>query len=207
MDIVDVIGQIREKKYPEPLYHLPDAATVGTDEDGVIRIAHYGPSAYIKIADGCRRPCAFCAIPLIKGTLVSRPMDAILNEARVLQDNGVREIILIAQDSTDYGHDAGTRNGLATLLEEMTRAVPDVDWIRILYNFPGSVTDKQIEVMAEHEQLIPYLDIPLQHAHPETLQRMRRPANMDWVHKTIAKMRATLPDLAIRTTFIVGYPW
>ena len=133
-------------------------------------------------------------------------MEAILNEARVLQDNGVREIILIAQDSTDYGHDAGTRNGLATLLEEMTRAVPDVDWIRILYNFPGSVTDKQIEVMAEYEQLIPYLDIPLQHAHPKTLHRMRRPANMDWVHKTIAKMRNTLPGLAIRTTFIVGYP-
>lgn len=88
----------------------------------------------------------------------------------------------------------------------MTRSVPDVDWIRILYNFPGSVTDKQIEVMATHPQLIPYLDIPLQHAHPQTLQRMRRPAKMEWVHKTIRKMRTAMPDLAIRTTFIVGYP-
>jgi ribosomal protein S12 methylthiotransferase len=172
----------------------------------VLRIAATGPSAYIKIADGCRRPCAFCAIPLIKGTLVSRPMQAILHEARALQAAGVREINLIAQDSTDYGHDLGQRGGLANLLEGLVEAVPNVDWIRVLYNYPGSVSDRQIEVMAGHPQLIPYLDMPLQHAHPEMLKRMRRPANVDWVYRTLEKMRHAMPDLALRSTFIVGYP-
>jgi ribosomal protein S12 methylthiotransferase len=207
MDVLDLVGKLREGPHPEPLYHLPDEAlTVGRDEKDVLRIAATGPSAYIKIADGCRRPCAFCAIPLIKGTLVSRPMQAILHEARALQAAGVREINLIAQDSTDYGHDLGQRGGLANLLEGLVEAVPNVDWIRVLYNYPGSVSDRQIEVMAGHPQLIPYLDMPLQHAHPEMLKRMRRPANVDWVYRTLEKMRHAMPDLALRSTFIVGYP-
>ena len=207
MDILDLVGKLQRRTNPEPLYHLPEsAATVGRDEGSVQRVAVQGPSAYLKIADGCRRPCAFCAIPLIKGTLVSRPQAAILAEASALQAAGVREIILIAQDSTDFGHELGVSEGLASLLEGLVEEVPQVDWIRILYNFPGSVTDRQIEVMAAHRQLIPYLDMPLQHAHPATLQRMRRPANMDWVRRTIAKMRAALPGLAMRSTFIVGYP-
>jgi ribosomal protein S12 methylthiotransferase len=115
-------------------------------------------------------------------------------------------LILIAQDSTDWGHELGIRNGLSRLLEAMVTEVPEIDWIRILYNFPGSVTDRQIELMATHKQLIPYLDMPLQHAHPATLKRMRRPANIDWVYRTLEKMRAALPDLALRSTFIVGYP-
>jgi ribosomal protein S12 methylthiotransferase len=119
---------------------------------------------------------------------------------------GVRELVLIAQDTTDYGHDLGMKEGLATLLEKITSAAPDMDWIRIMYAFPGYVTDRLIEVMASHPQVLPYLDIPLQHADPALLTRMRRPANIDWVHTTIAKMRAKLPRLAIRTTFIVGYP-
>ncbi|MGH2606068.1 MAG: radical SAM protein, partial [Anaerolineales bacterium] len=119
---------------------------------------------------------------------------------------GVREIILIAQDSTDYGHDLGLREGLATLLEQMVRHVPEVEWIRLLYAYPGTVTERLIEVMAAHPSLIPYLDMPLQHAHPATLRRMRRPANVEWVHRTLARMRAALPDLALRTTFIAGYP-
>lgn len=207
MDILKLVGQLDRRQSPEPLYHLPEnAATVGRDEGNVLRVAKQGASAYLKIADGCRRPCAFCAIPLIKGTLVSRPIESILAEARVLQTAGIREIILIAQDSTDWAHELGQREGLATLLEAMVEEVPDVDWIRILYNFPGSVTDRQIEVMAKHKQLIPYLDMPLQHAHPATLKRMRRPANMDWVYLTIDKMRTAIPDLALRSTFIVGYP-
>ncbi len=133
-------------------------------------------------------------------------MENILAEARTLQDAGVREINLIAQDSTDYGHEQGLKDGLATLLEALVHAATEVDWIRILYNFPGSVSDRQIETMAAHKQLIPYLDMPLQHAHPDTLKRMRRPANMDWVHRTLKKMRTALPGLALRSTFIVGYP-
>jgi len=209
MDIVEVVQKVRKLRngrHTQPLYHLPEATTVGQDEHGVRRVSIQGASAYIKIADGCRRPCAFCAIPLIKGTAVSRPMPAILEEARELQDLGVRELILIAQDSTDYGHDLGMKDGLATLLENLVQAAPAVDWLRIMYAYPGYVTDRLIEVMANHPQILPYLDIPLQHAHPQVLRRMRRPANMDWVHQTLAKIRQQLPELALRTTFIVGYP-
>jgi ribosomal protein S12 methylthiotransferase len=207
MDIVQVVRELRKGLHPEPLYHLPgEAETVGRDEQDALRASVAGASAYLKIADGCRRPCAFCAIPLIKGTAVSRPIETILDEARRLRDACVRELILIAQDTTDYGHDLGMKNGLAILLEQLTDAVPDMDWIRIMYAYPGYVTDRLIGVMAEREQILPYLDMPLQHAHPKTLYRMRRPSNVDWVHKTLAKMRAKIPNLAIRTTFIVGYP-
>ncbi len=206
MDIVQVVHSLRKSAHPEPLYHLPETPTIGTDEHNAIRASVNGASAYLKIADGCRRPCAFCAIPLIKGTTVSRPLDTILEEARLLADDGVRELCLIAQDTTDYGHDLGMKDGLATLLERLTETVPDLDWLRILYAFPGYVTDRLIDVMASHPQVLPYLDIPLQHAHPDMLTRMRRPANMDWVRNTVAKMRDRLPGLAIRTTFIVGYP-
>jgi ribosomal protein S12 methylthiotransferase len=207
MDIVDLVQRLRTSPHPEPLYHLPETATVvGSDEQGALRAAVQGKSAYLKIADGCRRPCAFCAIPLIKGTAVSRPAALILDEARRLEAAGVRELILIAQDTTDYGHDLGVKEGLSSLLEQITEAAPGLDWIRIMYAFPGYVTDRQIETMAAHPQILHYLDMPLQHGHPLTLRRMRRPANIDWVHRTIGKMRAAMPDLAIRSTFIVGYP-
>jgi len=206
MDIIDVVETLRAQKHPEPLYHLPDVPTVGRDDAGALRISVQGKSAYIKIADGCRRPCAFCAIPLIKGTAVSRPVESILDEARTLQDKDIHEIILIAQDTTDYGHDLGMKNGLADLLRKLVRAVPEIDWIRIMYAYPGYVTDELIDVMAAHPQILTYLDMPLQHAHPATLKRMRRPANVDWVYRTLEKMRSKIPDLALRTTFIVGYP-
>lgn len=207
MDIVDVVQRVRKNKHPEPLYHLPtEAQTVGQDERGAARVSIQGASAYVKIADGCRRPCAFCAIPAIKGTAVSRPIAAIVEEARVLRDKGVQELIFIAQDSTDYGHDLGMKNGLAQLLNEVVKAVPDMPWMRVMYAYPGYVTDELIETMATHPQILHYLDIPLQHAHRNTLLRMRRPANVDWVYRTIEKMRGAMPDLSIRTTFIVGYP-
>jgi len=206
MDIVDLVQQLRLGAHPEPLYHLPETPTLGSDEGGVQLIARQGSTAYLKIADGCRRPCAFCAIPLIKGPLASRPPELILEEARSLQKTGLRELVLIAQDTTDYGHDLGMKEGLAQLLEKLVVAAPHIDWIRILYAYPGYVTDRLIDVMAAHPQILPYLDMPLQHAHPATLERMRRPANLEWVHRTLDKMRRAMPDLAFRTTFIVGYP-
>lgn len=205
MDILEVVQQLRTAP-PKTLYHLPDAPTVGTDERGVLRVSRQGPSAYLKIADGCRRPCAYCSIPLIKGTAVSRPPEVIAREARLLQDSGLQELILIAQDTTDYGHDLGMRDGLAELIEQITAAAPRLPWLRILYAYPGYVTDRLIDLMATHPQVLHYLDMPLQHAHPETLKRMRRPANVEWVHRTLEKMRTAMPDLALRTTFIVGYP-
>jgi ribosomal protein S12 methylthiotransferase len=206
MDIVQVARELRKRSHPEPLYHLPDVSTVGVDEHDVLRASISGASAYLKVADGCRRPCAFCAIPLIKGTAVSRPLETIIKEAKILRDDGIRELILIAQDTTDYGHDLGMKDGLAVLLETLTTSVPDMDWIRVMYAYPGYVTDRLIDVMASQKQALSYLDMPLQHAHPKTLLRMKRPANMDWVHGALAKMRAKISDLSMRTTFIVGYP-
>ncbi len=207
MDIFDLITRLRERKHPTPLYHLPDEAkVVGLDERGVLRASVQGASAYLKIADGCRRPCAFCAIPRIKGTAVSRPLEAIVAEAVRLQAMGVREVMLIAQDSTDYGYDLGLKDGLAHLLDAIVEAAPEIPWLRIMYAYPGYVTPQLIETMAKHEQVLPYLDIPLQHGHREILKRMRRPAKVEWVYDTISKLRKTMPELAVRTTFIVGYP-
>ena len=206
MDILQVVHGLREGSSPHPLYHLPDAEVIGPSPDGTISAHIEGASAYLKIADGCRRPCAFCAIPKIKGTAISRPFDDVINDAIYLQEQGVREINLIAQDTTDYGHDLGIKNGLAVLLNELTQKVPDVDWLRILYAYPGYITDELIEVMAINDQILPYIDIPLQHADLGLLQNMRRPTNTDWVYQVVDKLRAKMPDLALRTTFIVGYP-
>lgn len=206
MDILDLVKSLKDTTAGTPQYHIPESATVGRDEKGVVRAAVQGASAYLKIADGCRRPCAFCSIPLIKGTTVSRPMDAILEDAVILQDSGIKELILIAQDTTDYGVDLGMKDGLATLLEALLPKIPQIPWVRILYSYPGYVTDRLIDLMATSKQILPYFDIPLQHASPAVLKRMKRPADMDWVRRTIDKMRKAIPDLAIRTTFIVGYP-
>ena len=204
MDIVEVVSELRQQR-SGVRYHIPEDASIGRDEHDVLRGAIQGASAYLKIADGCRRPCAFCAIPLIKGTLVSRPLEAILADALALDEMGVQELILIAQDTTDYGHDLGTRDGLPDLLDRLLKET-SLPWIRIMYAFPGYVTDRLIETMATNPRILPYLDMPLQHAHPDTLKRMRRPANMEWVYKTIEKMRKAIPSLALRSTFIVGYP-
>ncbi len=207
MDIFDLVTRLREREHPGALYHLPDEAKViGLDERGVLRASVQGASAYLKIADGCRRPCAFCAIPKIKGTAVSRPLESIVAEAQRLQDMGVRELILIAQDLTDYGYDLGLKDGLSHLLDALVAAAPGIPWIRLMYAYPGYVTPRLMETMARHDQILPYLDIPLQHGHRETLKRMKRPAKIEWVYDTLAKLRATIPHLAVRTTFIVGYP-
>jgi ribosomal protein S12 methylthiotransferase len=207
MDIIDLIEMIRKRETKTTMYHLPtNAETVGTDEKGVIRTARFGASAYLKIADGCRRPCAFCSIPLIKGKNISRPLDDIIRETQLLTEAGTRELILIAQDTTDYGQDLELKNGLVQLLDRMAEVVPEDNWIRIMYAYPGYVTDELIATIANNKQILPYIDIPLQHGHPDTLKRMRRPANINWVHETIGKLRNAMPELAIRTTFIVGYP-
>jgi ribosomal protein S12 methylthiotransferase len=206
MDILEVVTKLRQRSHPLPFYHLPNTDTVGRTPINAVGAHIDTGSAYLKIADGCRRPCAFCAIPGIKGTAISRPAEDILRDAVYLQDQGVREINLIAQDTTDYGFDFGEKDGLANLLEKLIPAVPDVDWIRILYAYPGYITDQLIEVMTKYDQILPYIDIPLQHANPPVLKSMRRPSNLDWVYRTIEKLRNNMPDLALRTTFIVGYP-
>lgn len=165
-----------------------------------------GPSAYLKISDGCARPCTFCNIPGIKGRQFrSAQPDALVREARELVARGAREIVLVAQDSTAYGAEWGDANGLARLLERLA-AESGADWLRLMYAYPGFVTPSLVEVMASTPQICDYLDIPLQHGSPTVLRRMKRPHNMDMVRGTLDRLRASMPDIAIRTTFIVGFP-
>jgi len=165
-----------------------------------------GPSAYLKIADGCDAPCAFCAIPLIKGPQRSKARSAILEEACQLVVQGVQEVILIAQDTTAYGRDLGESDALLSLIEDILKAVPQLQWLRLMYTYPQHITPCLIETMALHPQVCHYLDLPLQHAHPATLRRMRRSPDVEGVRKLIANLRQAMPDVALRTAFIVGYP-
>ncbi len=189
-----------------PIVNVQRRKVVMPEEAGTGGYVRFGASAFLKIADGCSRGCAFCAIPGIKGPTVSRPLEAILEDARQLRDAGVLEINLIAQDTSFYGHDLGMRDGLATLLEGLVEAVPDLPWLRILYLFPGFITDRLIDVIAAYPQVLPYVDIPLQHADPAILRRMRRPADVEAVKRTIGRLRERMPEITLRTTFIVGFP-
>jgi ribosomal protein S12 methylthiotransferase len=164
------------------------------------------PSAYLKISDGCNAPCAFCMIPRIKGRLHSVAPEALVAEARRLAAQGVRELVLVAQDSTAYGRDRGQRDGLPELLERLAEAVPEVPWIRVMYAYPGHVSARLARSMASLPQVCHYLDIPLQHASAAVLRRMRRPSNPDHMRQMFARLRSAMPDVALRTTFIVGYP-
>ncbi|HDQ73279.1 MAG TPA: 30S ribosomal protein S12 methylthiotransferase RimO [Chloroflexi bacterium] len=210
---IDVVTLLEEMEHAPgnkkgPICHPSDVPLAREDTIGYPRLAVQGASAYLKLADGCRRTCAFCAIPLIKGSIVSRPLEEILADAQLAVESGVRELILIAQDTTDYGYDLGPAYNLARVLEELVRAVPQATWLRVMYAYPGrrQITDELIETMARHPQILPYLDLPLQHAHPNVLRRMRRPSNVEEMQRTIAHLQAAMPQIAIRTTFIVGFP-
>jgi len=206
MDILEVIRGTEAKRSAIPFSHFPQAASMGLDEKGTCRAAVQGGSAYLKIADGCRRACSYCLIPLIKGTLVSRPVERVVEDAKALQDAGIQEIILIAQDTTDYGHDLGLKEGLTVLLETLVKAVSGIPWIRLMYTFPGVITEPLIQLMASESQILPYIDIPLQHVDPRVLKAMRRPKDMDQVRQTLSRLREVVDDVTLRTTFIVGYP-
>ncbi len=163
------------------------------------------PSAYLKISDGCDRPCTFCIIPTIKGKMHSGPARQLIAEARMYAAAGARELVLVAQDSTAYGEDEGDRDGLATLLEELSAAVPEVPWIRLMYAYPGRVTPRLAETMAALPNVVPYLDMPLQHGSDAMLRRMKRPS-LAKSRQSIEAIRAAIPDVVLRTTFIVGFP-
>jgi ribosomal protein S12 methylthiotransferase len=165
-----------------------------------------GPSAYLKISDGCNLRCAFCTIPSFKGDMRSKKQEAILAEAKQLMERGVQEIILVAQHLTDYGRDFGLKDGLADLLEQLCTVVPEGRWIRLMYAYPHGITARLIEVMKAHPQIVKYLDMPLQHADPATLRRMRRPPDIERTKGIIRDLRDAMPEIAIRSTFIVGFP-
>ncbi len=205
-------------------------------EDPTFQRRAAGPTAYVKIAEGCNMSCTFCAIPSFKGPQRSKPPEEIIEEIRQLVAGGVREVILVSQNTTAYGFDrvraldpsaqgaagailpdppsigdgervagrAGMR--LARLLEAICRAVPELPWLRFHYCYPGWVDDDLLRTMARLDQVVKYLDIPLQHAHPEILRAMNRPRDVAQVKALLARARDLMPDVALRTTFIVGFP-
>lgn len=166
--------------------------------------AHY---AYIKIAEGCSNVCSFCAVPLIKGKYKSRKSDSILTEAQQLAQQGVKEINLIAQDTTNYGSDLKQENmgNLALLLEEICQ-ITNLNWIRILYTHPAHITDALIKVIAQQEKICKYIDLPLQHIDNKILASMGRKADYNYIVRLINKLRESIPSVIIRSAFIVGYP-
>ena len=161
--------------------------------------------AYIKIAEGCDHPCTFCIIPQLRGQFRSRRFESVIAEAERLAQSGVREITLIGQDTTCYGEDFGLKDGLALLLEKLA-AIEDLRWVRFLYAYPNKITGKLLETIAQHEKICSYMDVPLQHASASVLKRMKRGGGADVFLRSIAKMRRMIPDLTLRTSFIVGFP-
>jgi len=167
----------------------------------------FGPShtAYLKIADGCNHNCTFCAIPGIKGKLKSRSIQSLLREARLLAESGVKELILIAQDTSSYGRDLGRENNLCSLLRELLE-IERFQWIRIMYVHPDRVTDELIDLIAAESRICNYIDIPLQHIANPILKKMGRQTSQEQIISLLRKLRSRIPDIVIRTTFIVGFP-
>ena len=162
--------------------------------------------AYLKIAEGCLNRCAYCAIPLIRGNQRSRSIDDIVNEAKLMVSEGVKEITLVAQDTTAYGQDLPEKKGLDELLYRLGDELPEDIWLRALYSYPTRLTDEIIQAMAETKQFCHYIDLPLQHISENVLKSMGRPFKKENTYKLISKLREKMPDIALRTTFIVGYP-
>ena len=161
--------------------------------------------AYVKVAEGCDYTCAFCIIPTLRGTFRSRDEDSIVSEAQSLAERGVRELLLISQDTTFFGIDRGQRGALARLLRRLNE-IEGLSWIRLLYLYPTTITDDVLDAMAECEKVCKYIDLPLQHASADVLRRMRRPGNRAVYAKLLARIRARVPGVTLRTTFIVGFP-
>lgn len=162
-------------------------------------------TAYVKIAEGCDHTCAFCIIPKLRGVFRSRSPESILREVEMLAAQGVKEFVLISQDTTTYGSDLALPNGLARLVDSIA-AVPGVEWVRFLYCYPTAITNELLDVMASRENVCNYFDIPLQHASRRVLGRMRRGGNREAYERMIERIRERVPGVAIRTTFIVGFP-
>lgn len=162
-------------------------------------------TAYLKISEGCDHPCSFCAIPLMRGLHKSKPMEELLTEAKHLADKGVKELIIIGQDTTDYGKDIYQKRNLAELLSQLS-SIHGIEWIRLMYAYPSHFPEDLIDVIASNPKICKYIDIPLQHISDDVLKSMRRGITKRKTIELIEKLRTKIPDLVIRTTFIVGYP-
>jgi ribosomal protein S12 methylthiotransferase len=193
---------------PDAEHRAPDTQSLPTylyDADTPRLLTTPRHYAYVKIAEGCDYTCAFCIIPTLRGTYRSRTADSIVHEAESLAERGVRELLLISQDTTFFGIDRGERGALAALLRRLN-AIDGLAWIRLLYLYPTTITDDVLEAMAECDKVCRYIDLPLQHASADVLKRMRRPGNRRVHDRLLARIRDRVPGVTLRTTLIVGFP-
>ncbi len=199
--IAEVIKAVEIGEKPVLHGHIDDDIPEGYPR----MVSTGGVSAYLKISDGCDNKCTYCIIPKLRGKYRSRPLGDILSEAKELADSGVREIILIAQDTTRYGYDISGHEMLTELLSELAK-IENLHWIRVHYMYPESITDSMIELFAKEEKIVKYMDIPIQHINNRVLKRMGRHNTKEDTKNLIKKLRAEIPDITIRTTLIAGFP-
>jgi ribosomal protein S12 methylthiotransferase len=192
-EILDEVGGIAPSNRPRLAFPLAESRLTPSHR------------AYVKVSEGCDHPCTFCSIPLARGGQVSRPPEEILAEIGHLSSRGVKEVTLIAQDLTRYGHDLGRTDDLSALLERIDRE-GGIPWVRLLYAYPTLVTDSLLKTMRAAKSVLPYLDIPLQHVDEKILGAMKRPGSVDFMKRLVDRIRQTVPDIVLRTTFIVGFP-
>ncbi|SRR6266542_1323161 len=193
------------ERIPDPGPRVPSVPTYIYDADTPRLLTTPKHFAYVKIAEGCDYTCAFCIIPTLRGGYRSRAAESVVREARWLAAQGARELLLISQDTTFYGIDRGERGALARLLRELN-AIDGLEWIRLLYLYPTTITDDVLDAMAECGKVCRYIDLPLQHASAGVLKRMRRPGNRKTYDKLLARIRERVPGVTLRTTLIVGFP-
>lgn len=203
---VDFYFPIKDYKHIDELFKKLTNTTDSYHMDYSSRVLSTLPhSAYLRIGDGCNNKCAYCAIPLIRGEFHSRKIDDILNEAKFLISNGVREITLIAQDTTRYGSDLTDGSNLTKLIKSLSK-LDGLDWIRVLYLYPDEISDSLLEEFRDNKKLVPYFDIPIQHANNRLLHLMNRRGSKEMIESIINKLRSFIPNVIIRTTLIVGFP-
>ena len=200
-------GKIAEivKNAIEGKFENSYGAKTDLDLNGKRILGGYPFTAYLKVADGCDNCCTYCAIPKIRGRLRSRTIEECVDEAKELARNGVKELIVVAQDTTAYGTDIYGKPMLAKLLSELCK-IEELHWIRTLYTYPDKITDELLEVLSSEPKLVKYLDIPLQHINGEILKKMNRKGNKESIQALIEKIRTQIPDITLRTTFITGFP-
>ena len=196
-EMIESKNGIKKSKVREPVFDFNE------NTPRILTTPRY--TAYVKIAEGCSNRCSFCIIPKIRGPFKSRNVDSIVSEAKILSDKGVKELNLISQDTTMFGTDIGLKNGLSELLKRLVK-IDGVRWIRLLYCYPTFLNDELIEIMKNEEKICKYIDLPLQHSHDDILKAMMRQEREGEIRDLIFRIRDAIPDIAIRTAFIVGFP-
>lgn len=202
-EIVNAVNEVANEKNEKFVSYVSEKPEYVYPENVERQQITMGASSYVKIADGCNYHCGYCIIPNLRGNYHSRPIENVIAEVKSLVEKGVTEIVLIAQDTTSYGLDLYKKQMLPTLLDELEK-IENLSWVRIMYAYPSQMTDELIDAIARNKKVVKYIDLPLQHSDKTILENMRRPA-FDY-EELINKIRAKIPDVAIRTAFIVGYP-